>query len=138
MDGFVSDTAIRGIFDSGTSNIVGPRNRVEAIYALISPNITAFDDLGTYGMPCEELDQLTTTISVSIGGLNYTIPSQELNIGQLGGGVCQTLINATPPGGNSFIIGGSLLKYYYSAWDIGNAQFGLAKTTLSPKECANP
>ena len=38
---------------------------------------------------------------------------------------CQTLINAD----DSFnIIGASLLKHYYSVWDIGNQRMGFAPT----------
>ncbi|KAH8803483.1 aspartic peptidase domain-containing protein [Xylogone sp. PMI_703] len=132
VNGIIADTNIRGIFDTGTANLIGPRDHVQAIYALISPNITTFDDLGTYCMPCEELEQLNASVSLSIGGINYIIPPEEFNIGPLGGGLCQTFINSNPPGGNSFTIGGSLLKHYYSVWDMGNSRLGFAKTPLSP------
>lgn len=127
------------IYDSGTATIVAPKDEAETIYASISPNIKALDDLGTYGIPCAELPYLTKTISFMIGGHNYSIPAQELNVGPVAGkpGTCQTFINASfarRPGGKAlWIIGSSLLKYYYTVWDIGNTRFGLATTAHSPR-----
>ncbi|KAH8809448.1 aspartic peptidase domain-containing protein [Xylogone sp. PMI_703] len=125
-------TSAPAIIDSGTANIVAPTNQTaQAIYSLISPDIKPVDNMGTYGIPCTKLDQLNSIISFIIGGQNYTIPSQELSVGPIPGqpDICQTLISA---GGGFWIIGASLLKYYYSVWDIGNVQFGLARTAHSP------
>lgn len=126
------------IYDSGTANIVAPKDDAEKVYAAISPHIKPLDSTGTYGMPCDIIKHLPATISFTIGGQNYTIPSQELSVGPLldQPGMCQTLINASfpsRPGGTAlWVIGGSLLKYYYTVWDIGNSRFGLASTGHSP------
>lgn len=124
------------ITDSGTANMVAPTaTDAEAIYALISTDIKPVDDKGTYGIPCESLDSIEASgkanISFVIGGKNYTIPSKELSVGPLAGQteLCQTLISA---GGGYWIIGASLLKYYYSVWDLGGERFGLAATAHSP------
>ncbi|KAL6692394.1 aspartic peptidase domain-containing protein [Trichoderma pleuroticola] len=123
-------------YDSGTANIVAPKNDAEAIYAMISPDIRPIDAVGTYGIPCSKLKDIKSSISFIIEGHNYTIPSQELNVGPIPDqpGICQTLINST--GGDQakslWVIGGSLLKDYYTVWDIENARFGLAQTLHSP------
>ena len=126
------------IFDSGTATLVAPKDDAEKIYASISPSIKALDDSGTYGIPCAELADLKKTVSFMIGGHNYTIPAQELSIGPLASkpGMCQTFINASfaSKAGDKalWIIGSSLLKYYYTVWDVGNTRFGLAATAHSP------
>lgn len=126
------------IYDSGTANLVAPKDDAEKIYAAISPDIKAIGDTGMYGIPCDRIKSLPATVTFTIGGQNYTIPSQELSVGQLSDkpGVCQTLINASlpsKPGAKAlWVIGGSLLKYYYTVWDIGNCRFGLAPTAQSP------
>lgn len=55
------------------------------------------------------------------------IPSSELNVGPFASdpSTCQTFINMlerTPVA----VVGGSLLKHYYSMWDVGNQQGGFA------------
>ena len=56
---------------------------------------------------------------------NLTVPSSELSVGPFRSepSLCQTLINAADVGS---IIGASLLKHYYSVWDLGNKRMGFA------------
>lgn len=122
------------IADSGTSNIYAPLKDTLAVYAAISPSIQQIDPKGAYGMPCSEAAALNATISIAIAGQNFIIPSKELNVGEYKGkpGMCQLLINSEP-GIPFWIIGGSLMKYYYTVWDVGNSRLGWAKTAHSPK-----
>ncbi|KAM0258943.1 hypothetical protein ACHAQJ_003599 [Trichoderma viride] len=124
------------IYDSGTANIAAPKEDAEKIYAMISPDIKPIDAVGTYGIPCAKLTDINSTISFFIGGQEYIIPSQELNVGPISNqsDVCQMLINSSgsDQGKSLWVIGGSLLKYYYTVWDIENTRFGLAKTLHSP------
>ncbi|KIP06419.1 hypothetical protein PHLGIDRAFT_460435 [Phlebiopsis gigantea 11061_1 CR5-6] len=134
-----SNTALKQtrtfIFDSGTSNIVLPQDDTEAIYALISPNIQPFaDEPGTYGIPCSEVASLPAAIAIAFtaqSGAQFalTIPSSELSVGPFRSepSLCQTLINAADVGS---IIGASLLKHYYSVWDLGNKRLGFAPNGL--------
>lgn len=137
--------------DSGTSNVVLPTNvtqvcpafaihllrtnpgslAAQAIYDLISPDIKPFAaQPGTFGIPCSRISTLSSTIDItfmSIDGtpFNLTIPSEELNVGPFieDPTICQTLVNALD---GLSVIGGSLLKHYYSVWDGGNARMGFA------------
>ncbi|KAF8176568.1 acid protease, partial [Mycena galopus ATCC 62051] len=120
------------IFDSGTSNMLFTQPIAEAIYAMISPNITANpDEPGTYGIACDLIPTLPAVIDITFGGVtgqapfNLTIPSSELSSGPFRNNpeLCQTLINVSE-GFN--LVGLSLLKHYYSAWDIENQQIGFA------------
>ena len=56
---------------------------------------------------------------------NLTIPSTELSVGPFKSNtaMCQTLINAVE---GYYIIGASLLKHYYSVWDLGGKRLGFA------------
>ncbi|KAI0374023.1 acid protease [Pilatotrama ljubarskyi] len=119
------------IFDSGTSNILFDTQTTEAMYALISPNIKPFAaEPGAYGLPCTEISGLPATIDLTFTSqagtpFNLTIPSSELNVGPFASdpSTCQTLINAFD---GLELVGGSLLKHYYSVWDVGNQRMGFA------------
>ena len=119
------------IFDSGTSNILFDTDITEAMYALISSDIQPFDDEpGAYGLPCSKIGSLPAKIDLTFTSqqgtpFNLTIPSSELNVGPFKSdpSTCQTLINAFD-GLN--LVGGSVLKHYYSVWDIGNQRMGFA------------
>ena len=119
------------IFDSGTSNILFSTSTTEAMYALISSDIQPFDDEpGAYGLPCDRIDGLPAVIDITFTSqqgtpFNLTIPSSELNVGPFKSDptICQTLINAFD---GLDLVGGSVLKHYYSVWDIGNQRMGFA------------
>lgn len=103
----------------------------QAIYGLISPDIQPnTDEPGTYGVACSEIPSLNASIDISFtsttGSLfNLTIPSSELSVGPFRSNtsLCQTLINAQP---GPAIIGASLLKHYYTTWNLGSRQLGFA------------
>jgi hypothetical protein len=134
VNGKPSNVVVRSaIADSGTSNMVAPVRDARAIYAMISPSIILLDPKGAWAIPCSELPNLNATITITMGGIGYTIPSKEFSVGPFPGkpGMCQTLINS-PTIAPFWIIGGSLLKYYYTVWDMGNTKLGWATTAHSP------
>ncbi|KAF9452893.1 acid protease [Macrolepiota fuliginosa MF-IS2] len=125
----------RIIFDSGTSNVLFPINVTEAIYALISPDIKPNpDEPGTYGIACNRISSLPAVIDITFTSqsgtpFNLTIPSSELSVGPFASdpSTCQTLIN----GFNGLnLVGGSLLKHWYSIWDVGGQRMGFAPARL--------
>jgi hypothetical protein len=103
----------------------------QAIYALISPDIkrnTA--EPGTYGIACSRISSLPAVIDIAFTSqsgvpFNLTIPSSELSVGPFANdpSTCQTLINAFD---GLDLVGGSLLKHYYSVWDVGQRRMGFA------------
>ncbi|KAF7348568.1 Pepsin A [Mycena venus] len=119
------------IFDSGTSNILFSTETTEAIYALISPKIKAHAaEPGTYGIACSLIPTLPAVIDIGFTdengkAFNLTIPSSELSVGPFADSpsTCQTLINAFD---GLDLVGGSVLKHYYSVWDIGSQRMGFA------------
>lgn len=122
------------IFDSGTSNMVLPKNLTEAIYAQISSEIVPVGTLGAYGIACSKISSLSAQIAITFTDASgaahqLVVPSDELNVGPFNASdtsstaMCQTLINAD----DQFLIAGaSLLKHWYSVWDQGNSRMGFA------------
>ncbi|QRV85217.1 aspartyl protease [Ceratobasidium sp. AG-Ba] len=130
----ILNTAQTWVFDSGTSNVVLPKNMTEAIYALISPEIQPVGTLGAYGIQCTKISSLVADIDISFTGSDgkshaLRIPTSELNVGKFdpsdssSSAMCQTLINAND---QLFVGGASLLKHWYSVWDQANARMGFA------------
>ncbi|KAK7053483.1 Sulfate adenylyltransferase [Paramarasmius palmivorus] len=119
------------IFDSGTSNMVFDTGTTESIYALISTDIKPNSaEKGTYGIACSQISSLPAVIDITFVAqngepFNLTIPSSELSVGPFENdpSLCQTLINAVD---NLQIVGASLLKHYYSVWDVGGQRMGFA------------
>ncbi|KAH8103487.1 acid protease [Cristinia sonorae] len=120
------------IIDSGTSNVVLSTAETEAIYAKITPEIKPNPALpGTYGIPCASLRkirsaEITFTFPSQSGRpFDLTIPSRELSVGPFKGNpeLCQTLINADD---RFSILGASLLKHYYTVYDMGAKRIGFA------------
>ncbi|KAJ7646685.1 acid protease [Roridomyces roridus] len=119
------------VFDAGLSAALLPTNTTEAIYALISPDILPHaSEPGAYGIACDRIPTLAAEISIQFTAqdgtpFNLTIPSTELSVGPFADEpeTCQTLINAFD-GLN--VVGGSLLKHYYSVWDVGGQRMGFA------------
>jgi len=119
------------IIDTGTSNIVFDKQTTEAIYSMISPDIKPNpDEPGAYGIACSKISSLRATIDIpftSIDGtpFNLTIPSSEFNVGPFANDMstCQTVINALE-GFN--VLGASLLKHYYTVFDVGHKCIGFA------------
>jgi Eukaryotic aspartyl protease len=100
--------------------------------ALISPEIQPIGPSGAFGMPCARIPgihaEITFTFQSTAGKpFNLTIPSEELSVGPFvdNPSFCQTLINSMNIEGG--IIGASLLKHYYSVWDVDHARIGFKR-----------
>jgi Eukaryotic aspartyl protease len=85
---------------------------------------------GAYGIACDKISTLPAQLDIQFTSqsgepLNLTVPSSELNVGPFGSDptICQTFINAL----DADIIGGTLLKHYYSSWDLSGSRIGFAK-----------
>ncbi|KAA1472196.1 acid protease [Dentipellis sp. KUC8613] len=124
------------VFDTSTYGMVLPTNLTQAIYAQVSPDIKPFGNSGTYAISCSKIKNLPSEItftftSTANAPFNLTIPSSELSSGPLpeDTSMCQTLISAYD-GYPLGILGGALLKHYYSIWDVDNAQLGFVKNNF--------
>jgi hypothetical protein len=101
---------------------------------MISPDIKPNPTTpGTYGIACSKLASFPAVIDFTFTDaatnkpFNLTLPSSELSLGPFkhDPSLCQTVFNSfafTFPA----VIGGSLLKHYYSVWHSGNDSLGFA------------
>ena len=109
----------------------------QGIYALISSDIQPYDtEPGTYGISCDKIDTLPAQIDITFSDtngspFNLTIPSSEFNVGPFEAEptLCQTMINQLD---GLDLVGGSVLKQYYSVWDITNQQMAFAPSGRWP------
>lgn len=101
---------------------------------MISPKIMPYEpEPGAYGIACDEIDLLpaqidVTFISTTGEPFNLTVPTSEFNVGPFPDNsfICQTMINSLTGANSINLLGGSLLKHYYSVWDVGNQKMGFA------------
>ena len=91
---------------------------------------------GTYGIPCNRISSLSARINITFTSqegvlFRLSIPSSEFNVGPFADdpSICQTLINAFD---EVNVLGGSLLKHYYSIWDVGGQRLGFAPAAGVP------
>lgn len=136
---FVSNTTIGlAILDTGTAFIEVPDNATAAaIYAQISPEIRQIDPAGAWGARCDLLGNLSPVLTFTIGAgseaLNITLDGNSFNLGPYPGqnGTCQTVFSNSaepiPYPVALWILGGPLLKAYYTVWDGGNQRVGFAE-----------
>jgi len=119
------------------SNVGFNKEQTEVIYSIISPDIKPFaDEPGAYGVECSKIDSIQAVIDIGFVDesgkpFNLTIPSSELNVGPFASNssICQTFIIVQ----NAYevpIIGGSLLKHYYSVWDAEKNRMGFAPSKV--------
>lgn len=139
--------------DTGTSNIVAPTNDAATkLYELISPKIQLVNTAGIYAVPCSEIIEIPAEVTFDFAGVPMKFPSSELNVGPIPTGsatigpykgrndLCQTVVIGGGPGtligpefNDVWIVGGTILKYYYTAWDVTNVGISVATTVQSPK-----
>ncbi|KAK6996859.1 acid protease [Favolaschia claudopus] len=132
----VLNTSFPVIFDTGTSNMLFAKDIALEIYGMISPDIVPNEDVpGTFGIACDRIPSLPAEIDITFPGtsvsgrepFNLTLPSSELSVGPFADkpDICQTLINvADQP--NLNLVGLSVFKHYYTAWDMDALQIGFS------------
>lgn len=125
------------IVDSGTAYIQAPdKQTAKDMYAAISPEIKMLDKLGTWGAPCKVMEKLRPKLTFTVGAgdrlLNMTVPRDAFNVGEhpQHPGQCQgVILHAAKPIeiASVWVLGGPLLKGYYTAWDGKNFELGVAE-----------
>lgn len=108
-------TTCKGIVDTGTSVIVGPRSAVDKILSMLNINS---DCSGVSSLP---------DVTITIGGVDYAIPSSIYVLKQtvLGRAVCQAGIQGATT--NNWIFGDTFIRAWYTVFDHGGKRVGFAK-----------
>ncbi|KAF4448283.1 Pepsin B [Fusarium austroafricanum] len=137
------------LLDTGTAYIQTPDfQTAKNMYATISPEIKPLDKLGVWGAPCDVVKKLEPELTFTIGSgdklVNLTMPKDAFNLGEHPAhpGKCQTVIlNAPKPVtdlANLWIIGGPVLKGYYTVWDGKNLELGVGKLKATETSTEKP
>jgi hypothetical protein len=139
------------VLDTGTSNIVAPTNEAAtAFYQLVSPKIQLVNTDGLYAVPCREIKDIPAEITFDFAGILLKVPSSQLGVGPVPvgeatiglyagwGDLCQTVVNGGglgaqigPAFNDIWIVGATVLKFYYTAWDYANMSLSVATTVQS-------
>lgn len=142
----------QAIIDTGTANIVAPTNDVAAdFYQSVSPRIQLVNTAGIFAVPCNEIQDIPAEITFDFAGVRLTVPSSQLSVGRLPAGeattgiyqgrddLCQTVVNGgglatvAPSLTELWVVGGSVMKFYYFAFEYANASLSVATTVQSPQ-----
>ena len=134
-DGFPGAVSL---LDTGTAYILTPDYQTaKDIYAKISPEIKLLDKLGSWGAPCDVMEKLSPELTFTIGSgdktVNITMAKDSFNLGEHKShpGKCQGVILHSPEPisdlASIWVIGSPVLKNYYTVWDGGNMQLGVAE-----------
>ena len=112
--------ALKGIVDTGTSVIVGPKDLIGNITALLPSTID-----------CNNFSQYPT-LTFTIGTETYDLTPEFyiLKITVLGQTQCQLGLQGMdlpPQLAGTIILGDSFIKAYYTHFDLGNNRVGFAK-----------
>ncbi|XP_057583147.1 pregnancy-associated glycoprotein 2-like [Hippopotamus amphibius kiboko] len=113
----------QAILDTGTSTLVGPTRLVKTIHKLI--NVTSFGE--EYMVPCSSITQLPI-FTLNINGNDYPVPAQAYTW-KSPNGLCFTNFRGEPQHPNepeTWTLGATFLKLYFSVYDRGNNSIGLA------------
>ena len=110
------------IIDSGTSLITGPNKDVQAIATMIGARNTGG---GEYEVDCSDIESLPDFV-VTMNGHAFNIPASKyiINGGEEG---CMLGISGFEDTENPlWILGDVFMRQYYTVFDYGNKQVGLA------------
>ncbi|KIL00723.1 hypothetical protein PAXRUDRAFT_129223 [Paxillus rubicundulus Ve08.2h10] len=123
----VSTQGLNGIIDTGTSFLYVPKDKADAIYALIPGSAPALDyGDGYYYYPCDSQAQ----ISFVFNEQEFALDPRDFNLGLSyhDPSTCIGAIIGSGPDGIA-IIGDSFLKSYVSVYDYShNARVGFVKS----------
>ncbi|KZV73510.1 acid protease [Peniophora sp. CONT] len=120
------------VIDTGSSFIGGPTAAVQAFWAQIdgSLDLSEFGVNGFWGFPCAT----NVTATLAFGGRAWTIPADDINLGQAAEGICVGSIFDARRGvilGEGFpnwLIGDAFLKNVYTVYRAGdNPAVGFAE-----------
>lgn len=113
---FNSESMLRGIVDTGTSVIVGPKDMITKMTSQLPSSLD-----------CKNLSQYPT-LTFTIGGIEYPLAPEDYILSVSGQCVLGLIGMELPPQlRNAFILGDSFIKKYYTHFDLGNKRVGFSK-----------
>jgi len=128
LNGKRATQATRAVLDTGTSLLAGPTSDVTAIATAIGAKLFAN---GEYTVDCSKVASLPS-ISVQLNGQPFVLTGSDYVLTISQGGVSMCLfglvgIDMPPEIGALWILGDVFIRKYYTVFDWGNMQVGLAQ-----------
>jgi aspergillopepsin I len=117
------------IVDTGTTTVFFPPEAVNAYYAQVS-GASNSSEFGGIVFPCS---QSLPDFKVTISGVEFTIPGDQLNLGPTEGNTCfgtiQTIPTPVVPDlpQPTAVLGATFMLRYFAAFDLGKLQVGFAQ-----------
>lgn len=104
--------------------MTGPTAFVQAFYSAIGG---AYLDSGSYtGFWAYQCNQLTT-VSLTFGGIAYTVSQEDFQLGRTNAGLCVGALYAVDVGDGSFTIGDTFMKNVFSVFRYDPPAVGFAR-----------
>lgn len=154
-DTAIATTSSGGIMDTGTSLIYAPRRQLNSILATMGGG-QLDADLGLYVVSCDAAED-APDLTFTIGGEGYVVPKfdlvlyddstdtcyfgvAEMEYGGAGAEFAATASDESPIPpefiGNTWLVGDSFLRQFYTIYDYDGQQFGLADLKASKRGAA--
>ncbi|KAI0060071.1 acid protease [Artomyces pyxidatus] len=125
VDGQQAVSSTAAILDTGTTQIVGDQDGIDAIHQQI-PGAAAAPQYGDgiYTIPCD----FNTPISVTFGGTEFDLDPSTVQIGPVedGSSTCVSGFAYDTSLDEFWIFGDVFLQNVYTQFDVGNSQIGFA------------
>nr|XP_028587951.1 chymosin-like [Podarcis muralis] len=115
----------QAVLDTGTSLLLGPKSEINQIQQAIGKvRLTFADFLHTHSFNCRNLRKMPNVVFV-INGIQYPLTPQAYT--RKDNGHCKSGFSSGSKDYDHLILGDMFLREYYSVFDRGNNQVGLAK-----------
>jgi len=126
--GFCGSSGCKAILDTGTSVLVGPPSDISKINQQLGAH--EIPGTGEYILDCKKISTLPN-IAYKINGISYTLTPQQYVLQETSNGETECIsgfmgMAIPPPTGPLWILGDVFIAAYYSIFDFGNKQIGLA------------
>ncbi|XP_053248770.1 chymosin-like [Podarcis raffonei] len=115
----------QALLDTGTSLLLGPKSEINQIQQAVGKvRLTFADFLHTHSFNCRNLRKMPNVVFV-INGIQYPLTPQAYT--HKDNGHCKSGFSSGSKDYDHLILGDMFLREYYSIFDRGNNQVGLAK-----------
>jgi len=108
-----------GILDTGTSTIMVPASEYNNIMTALLANVTYFYRGGVYYAPCDPATTGYASLFINLSGYLFEVPSSAYVDYMAGYQYC--VLSIYPNHDETWILGDTFLKNYYSVWDHANS-----------------
>ena len=128
INGESETTVVKAILDTGTSLLAGPSHEVKKIAKKVGAT-PFFLNPNEYTLDCSTIPNLPDIV-ITLNGKEFTLTGKDyvINVENVECLLGITGIDIPAPAGPLWILGDVFQRVYYTKYDVGNNQIGLAPT----------